>query len=251
MSKKRGVILTQRDQFILISLFKNKVLSLDQVRLTFFSNSSRVAAATRMRALNSSGYISKHQFEIEGRFQTIYEISEKGVQTIEGELEGEVTSKYYKSDSVIHDLELFNICEHITKVPAIGKIITESELQSCGDCLEHEDLRSFVQLRSDRFAELMSADKKITFLSIEYERSTKRRSQILKKLKDYYTHKKVTTVIYICRTEPIMKALMQIDLEIRGNELSKMNFITLKKFLENSKEIHFKKINGKALVLYN
>jgi|GEM_PF-3346024 len=251
MSKKKSIILTQRDQLILISLFKNKVLSLDQVSKTFFTSSSRVAAAARMRALNATGYISKRRFEIESKFQNIYEINEKGVQTIQGELEGEVTSKNFKSDSVAHDLELFNICERIKAVPAIRRIITESELQSCGDCLENSDLRSFVQLRTDRFAELMDANKNTTLLSIEYERSTKRRSQILRKLKDYYTHKKVKTVIYVCRTEPIKKVLMDADLELRGNELSKMNFITLERFMTSSEKIIFEKINGSPLVLHN
>jgi len=246
MANKPNIILTKRDQTVLISLFKSKVISLNQIHQNFYQGTKRCSPSRRMQKLFLNGLVTKKVLLLNDLRQNVYGISKNGVEIVQEHLEGDVTSRNYKSDSIEHDLKLFEITKRIKEFKAIKNVITESELQSCSDFIRDDDLRSFVQLRSDRVLEIVGKNK-TSFAALEYERSLKRKSQNLKKLQDYYIHKRVPVVFYICKNTMIMNSLMESDKEASQNSKSKMYFITLEEFSSGSDEINFKRFDGTSL----
>lgn len=240
--------MTERDQKILISLFKNKVLSLKQIREYFFKGSHPTYADKRMRILCYYKYAKKQVHILDDRLILIYSLTPKGLNLIKEYLPINIHQNRYKSDSIIHDLQLASISLHLKDFRSISQIFYESELQSSSDYSNHEELRAFVNLRSDRVLEIKGEEENI-FLALENERTLKEKSRYLEKFKDYYAHKKILGVLYICSDDSIIKSLMKIDTEVCTENESKFYFVNISEASKESDKITFKNNLGQTLEL--
>lgn len=246
--KTVNVFLTERDHQILISLFKNKVMSFKQVHETFFKGATKPIISRRMHKLIDKRLIKPKGFFVNRKRYICYEISAEGVKVIQHRLNHQVNLKNYKSDSIEHDMDLFDITKHIKDFNAIKQVFTESELQSCSKYLDNKDLRSFVHLRSDRVLGV-SVNSKIRYFAFEFERFLKSSDRNIAKFKDYYDHRDIPVALYVCQSDGMAKSLMKIDKEVREDYKPKFYFINVEKFKSKSKELTFHNSDGEVLNL--
>ena len=246
-SKESQMIITKRDIKVLKAIFKNKVATLKQIHKAFFPNTNITNVARFMRRLKGSEYVLSRRYDMTKRSQNIYSITSKGLSLICEFLGLEVEFNSYKSSSILHDLELFNISEHFKKFQQVNKIYYESELQSNSIYLHHEYLNPFVNLKSDRVlkVEVISGE---AFLALEYERVLKERNRNVRKFENYYDQDKISGVLYLCENNSMIDLLMQIDKEVCPLENSKMYFCNIEDVKNKSNQITFKRFDGHKLI---
>jgi len=239
----------ERDQEILVSLFKNKVLTLKQVHQAFFKGSKVQAASYRLGKLQSENFIGKKALQINRRCEVYFFITKKGIEAIQEELAGEVAKVGYKSDSLFHDLNLTALSLKLERYSIVNQVYYESELQSFTQSALSENLLPFVHLRSDRVVEV-KAQGKTVLIPLEYERTLKLKSRIKAKLTEYYKYDNVLAAMYVCGNESMVNSIMKIDEDISYNTNSKLYFATLKDVLSEDKKVTFSNCNNEKLYIY-
>ena len=240
-------VTTNRDKKILISIFKSKIVSLKQVRKYFFDG-GKYNSSKRMSKLSQLGLIEKVSFSKDNRICRAYKITPKGVKFISPYLNYEINHKFYTSDSIEHDLALFDITKVFSNFKMISKIYTESELLSCSEFFKMDNLRPFVDLRSDRVFILGSKESEF-FISVEFERVLKSKERYVEKFEDYYKSSSVDAVFYICEDQSMLKSLMSIDKIICKEQESKLYFCTLEDVFKSLGSVNFTKHNDAFIKL--
>jgi hypothetical protein len=239
----RKVILNHRDQAILVSLFKNKLLTLEQVHRLFFPNRARVTANIRMNKIFRAGYIEKKSIFLKNSNQTYFEIKPLGIDFIKDHLNGDVAFKNYKSDSLIHDLNLVDISQVFLNFKSISEIYYESEILSYSHESLDDDLNPFLLLRTDRVLSILGPKGSI-LVPLEYERTLKRSHRLVSKLRDYYLNEDIPIVFYICEDKRIIKELVKADAKACDGAKSKVYFCELKDVQSSNHKIIFENSLG-------
>lgn len=241
--KNRKVILNTRDQEILVFLFKNKLLTLEQVHRLFFTDLARITANIRMNKLFRAGYIEKKSLFLNNSNQTYFEIKPQGIDLIKAHLNGDVAFKNYKSDSLLHDLKLVEISQVFLSFNSISSIYYEAEIQSYSHESLDDELNAFLLLRSDRVLSV-SSQKGAILVPLEYERTLKRSHRLVSKLRDYYLNDDIPAVFYICESKGIIKELVKADTKACDGERSKVYFCELKSVQKSNHKITFTNQTG-------
>ena len=234
---KPRVVVVDRDRQILIALFKNKALSLEQIHNRFFNGRSRTVVCTRLSKLFHLGLLEKKPFYDQKRIRIAYGLSKKGLEEIKSELPYEVNHRYYVSDSLQHDIILADVSEIFKKFKITKEVITESELQSVSEFLDRHRHRAFVGARSDRMI-LMEKRSRI-YVALEYERVLKSSQRIKNKYDYYYRSRTIDVVLYVCEDPSLMKSMMKINEEKCKNSKSKIFFCTREHLESFETEAHF------------
>lgn len=245
-NKKRRVDVTERDIEILISLFKNKVLNLKQIQDSFFSGADKSTVCKRIRKLVHIGLVNTKFYQQNSRSKAAYGISNKGVEFLKHDLPYEVTSRYYVSDSILHDLTLFDVANVFSGFSQVSKVYTESELSSMAEFASRQSFRSFIEMRSDRML-VIGEGARSSYVALEYERSRKSNDRVAKKFGEYYRHHSIEAVLYVCETASMAKFLMKKDSEIEPKTKSKIYFCSLDEVLSGSTSVIFRNHEGSTL----
>lgn len=245
--KRSQVILNPRDCSILISIFKNKVMTLAQIHQYFFENRCKSVSSRRLLKLGREKLVNKKALLINNKNCTYYSITEKGVELIKHDLYYEVENKNYKSDSVRHDIELVNISERLKETETVKYLVYESELLSSPYDHLDEALYAYYNLQTDLVLKIQQKEGFKGYVALEYERSLKVKRRNIKKLSDYYRYDQIKGVFYICENESIKKSLMKVDEEECANDKSKIYFCTLEEFKKSKNMIVFVNCKGKKI----
>ena len=233
------MVFTKRDQSILISLFKNKVLSRKQIHQFFFNDSKLPVVSRRLSKLQKEGYISKKGVILENKNQSYFFIRKEGLGLILEDLLGEVDHVGYKSDSIVHDLNLADITNVFEKLENVNEVYSESELLSVKNSHLEDCLLPFKTLRSDRIVKISVGDEEV-LAALEYERTLKSTKRIKAKFRDYYLHESITDVLYVCESKAMLEVMMKIDKDVCEDQVSKIFFTLRKDVFFDSKQLTFK-----------
>lgn len=224
-------------------------MSLDHIRNFHFNGLSQGLVSRRLSKLAKSGLIGRKSQYISGRNRSLFESTEFGLKEIKEYLLGEVKFRNYKSDSILHDLELVEIAQRLKQLNLVKRINFESELTSYSlDSLD-DDLLPFSALNSDLAVELYGEDKD-ELVAFEYERTSKSKKRNSQKLKDYYIRKSIKAVFYICENKAALKSLSDTD-NLLFDEFgySKIYFCLKEEFYNREDQIIFSRFDGKKITI--
>ena len=84
-------------------------------------------------------------------------------------------------------------------------------------------------------------------MALEYKRVLKERNRNVRKFEDYYDQDKISGVLYLCESNPMMESLMQIDKNVCPLENSKMYFCNVADVKNQSNQLTFKRFHGHKL----
>lgn len=241
---KNGFVLTTRDQQILYELFRFKVMRMDDIRLSSFSEVHYSALTRRLRKLESMKLIERNvMLGDDKKFITIFSLKGQGLVKLKS-MEKMISREQLKSNYIQHDLQLVRLLNSLKRLSMVSKMTTENEL--LGLEINHNDprLKDFLELRPDAIATLTI--KGHSFLSaIEYEHHQKSMSRWKDKLASYHLASSIDAVLYFCSTHSLMEKLISIDRECSKGLESKIffacsDFTSDKLILSNSngKELH-------------
>lgn len=200
----------------------------------------------RMNKLFCAGYVDKKSLFLEGSNQTYFEITPLGLNFIKSNLSGDVVFRNYKSDSLIHDLNLVDISKVFLTFNSVSHMHYESEIRSYSHESLHDDLHPFLVLRTDRVISVTSSEGS-ALVALEYERTLKRSHRLVSKLRSYYLNDDIPAVFYICETKEIIKELIKADTKACDGENSKVYFCELTDVQNSDHKITFTNQQNKKM----
>lgn len=245
---KQKIRLTDRDRMIFQLLFEHRVLEFGQIWKRCCPKSSRCNVVTRLNQLYNGKYVEKKYMLSGKRHLVLYMLLDKGLKEFAPTYEHAISSPHFKSDSILHDLDLFEVRERIQDLEMIEGYYTENMLEKCQRLGNRDRLRSFVELHSDVAIQVKMQEDSF-FCAVEYEGSEKAQERYEDKLLQYYTRGDIAATFWICKTDRIMDALIEVDKGFQTQFQSKMYFASLDSVLNHSGNITFQGISGDKVVL--
>ena len=155
----------------------------------------------------------------------------------------------YKSDSIIHDLNLNNIIFSLKKFDLVQRIFSENSLQCYEELKEDDELRAFSELRSDGVIEFKPKDETV-YCALEYDRHPKSPQRYKKKLRDYYDAESIEGIFYICENKKIQSMLLKIDEAVCSEKKSKIYFCLAKEVLNHSGKVTLKNYQNYEIEIF-
>jgi hypothetical protein len=208
-----GIEIVKRDIEILKDLFSYKVLSRDQIRDVYFSGSPRQVVNRRLKKLRSASLVRRINTDGDLRGKSVFSLTPKGFNLIDGSLGYVADKKRFKSDSIAHDLTLYDISKKMLSLDSVKSYWPENVLQSCSELHFSRDHEAFVRLRSDAQVRI-ERPKRTLSLALEYDATAKSKERYMKKVRDYYGNDMVDGILYICANKLILKRVMDADQEV-------------------------------------
>ncbi|MCT4642792.1 MAG: replication-relaxation family protein [Bacteriovoracaceae bacterium] len=209
MNKK--IIITQRDRQVLRGLFEQKVMDQETVKQAFFKEKSISACVKRMQKLVRGGYVNKsgiHQDKT--KMKIIYSLSVLGLEVILSHFDLIKDKATFKSDSILHDLELSKLRYKIKKYQSVANYFSENAIKNFCYGVDDKKFEPYRRLNSDAVLNIEDNDTSF-FIAFEYERSIKSQERYIKKILDYYTENSVNAVFYVCQSQTILNLIKRVD----------------------------------------
>ena len=244
MKKVPKVVLTKRDQDILLFIFEQKIVAFEQIHSKFFQNVSRNRSLTRLNKLWKSGHLLKiNKYTPQNKPITMYEVQSKGIKAIKEYRSCKNKVLGIKSDSPFHDCVLAQLRIKLENCNEIVEYYTENGIKYLEYGEKESDLAPFIKLRSDGILKIKGIHQTYLF-AFEYERSKKSLERYHQKLLQYYFEKGISVVLYVCNNDHIKNLIVEADKMICDKFDSKIFIINEKEFLSSTKKIQFKNLNN-------
>lgn len=244
------MILTPRDHLLFNFLFQARIATLEQVNQYIFGGISLQGVGRRMNRLSEKGYLAKSSFLMEQKAKVAYQVADKGLNEIRSQLPYQVTIRPRKSDSPEHDVTLNDIRSVMTRAEKVQRVLSENELQSCGEFAKNGELRAFVDLNCDGAIQLQKGQAYL-HAALEYDASEKSHHRYMEKIGSYYRHTSIPAVLYICKDNKIKKVIQKAEQEVLKGQDKKPKFYyaILSKVIGQVGEVSFENLSGRIFKL--
>jgi len=241
-------LVTERDKKLLRLLFEHRCLSLKEIKSELFPETSLDTIRCRLKKLEIVRLLKVWPYLIDRKYRALYEVTQKGLSAFQTDYPFEIKGGPKRSDSVFHDLKLFQIRKAFGRLNMVEEYYTESVLQTCGEFNRSAEWRDFVALNSDAAIRIKSKNENI-FGSIEYESAKKAIDRYRMKLRDYYTRPNAELILYVCENKETASVIQKVDIELSAKDKSKLFFAQFENVIMHPGKIIFSSAFGSQIVL--
>jgi len=151
------------------------------------------------------------------------------------------------SGSIAHDIDLVDVRSCFLQNQNVVEYLTENCLQSYPLYRDSDEFYPFAAVRSDAVAVVRFPEGDVRF-AVEYEASSKYSSRCLDRFRRYYRSQEIAFVLYVCKTEKLMKELMRREKRLAEGMTPKLFFKTLTD-LKTDSSMTFSNRLGEMLVI--
>ncbi len=234
--KPCAIRLTQRDIELFLFLFKYKVGTLRQLAKYPFQGASYQACGLRLSSLVRGEYLLRYFMDHYDDWRCYYSITNKALHQVKQELPYTLCQKQKKSNHPIHDIELLEVGEWLSRRQLVTDFIQENILQCCEEVANSSDYMSFTQIHSDGAFKVKIKDE--TFkLALEYESTVKSKRRIRDKLSEYLQLSDIRAILYVCKNKSIEKSIRGIEKEIFTSEVSRVFYCQFDDILSSPEHV--------------
>ena len=245
-SKRKNVIVTERDRKLLLYLFVNKVATVRDIQQDIFGDVYLSLVHRRLRLLALDGLVTPQKRE-DSYHRLVYSVSKKGFEKYIAD-KGVAKRVQLLSDSVEHDLTVLEIKRRFRKFKNVLNVYSENLIRSGLLDEDYPELRQLGELRPDAVVKL-KVRKKIYFLPLEYEASLKYFKRNTKLLTKYYTSPFVSAVLFISKTDIIRRKLWQQESARKSERKGRFYYAQLEDVFNTGERLAFKSVKDGTLTL--
>ena len=207
-TKRKSIIVTERDESLLRYLFVNKVAAVVDIQKDIFDNANLKTVHNRLKKLSDAKLIDA-TVQRERRNRLAYFVTKLGFKKYVAD-DGAAKRVQLMSDSIEHDLTILQLKRRFRRFKNVINFYSENLVISGLMDEEYPELRNLGELRPDAVVKLKFKDK-VYFLPLEYEASAKSERRIAKLFSKYYTSPYVPAVLFISKTGTIEKKMLQSE----------------------------------------
>ncbi|MCT4641501.1 MAG: hypothetical protein N4A33_04330 [Bacteriovoracaceae bacterium] len=205
-------------------LHENKVATVDQIFRDLPKYKTRKSLIWRLWKLKKLGYLTG-QYNTDHNGLNVYNLTKKTFRRFISK--DRFVRMELKSNSVLHDIELVDIRHKIMNMIKVNEYYTENFHQAW----EYINF-DFGTPIPDTIIDVNKKDGKYIF-GIEYEASAKSKKRYEDIIRSYYNEEKIHFVIYICKTESLLKKIQKIEHKLYPTKYKRLFYVTLDEFYSN------------------
>jgi hypothetical protein len=129
--KKTKTVISQRDEELLLFLWRHRVSTFQTLKSLFFPNTGNETVYNRLRKLRSVDYVSTDFIEHKGK--TVWCLGERGFRFLDSYRLPELKTKGFRPKNRYHDLLVMSalLGDWYKKLPDGVDIVTDQELLTC------------------------------------------------------------------------------------------------------------------------
>lgn len=229
-------------------LFENKIALVSQIHRDLFSNTVQTNTYRILRKLLGMKLIEKGSVVVKNKTYAVYNSTAKALPIIESQIGQEVIRQQYKSNSLVHDLNLVDIRKALLKYKKVSEYYTENMLQ-CGKSFSSNlDLRPYVDLKTDAVFKIIRRSES-QVVPIEFENSAKSLKRTIQKFNLYYQNEMVPYVLYIYSNRETFKKAIDAEKSFSSKADKKFYLASIDEVLSGKEKVIFKNINGDNFVM--
>lgn len=240
-----GLHITERDEKLLQYLYENKVATRVQIARDLEWHGCAKYLHKRLAKLIQYRLVSG-RYSPETGHTLIYSLGDEGFKRfIDPDKQ---LRKEFQSQSVEHDLALNDCRAILESTREINQYHTENILKGHGRRLFDADYFPFLEAHPDAIVEVIFPSGGRSILTLEYESSRKYQNRYEKLFRSYYSKSEIPGVLYICKTQELMKRIQTEEKKTYENIKYKFFYTTFEDLKQDS-SIVFENLEGKKIVL--
>ena len=210
--------------------------TVEQLKRKFFKDASIKNLRRRLRKLSQAGYLTSTWYELDqGSFKLYLLNKNKDWKQI---LEEDFEVEPFHSSSVVHDLILSDLSEVLSTYQVSSDLVTENLLKGFGKYQDQHHLAPFRILNTD-IVWFVDFESDHFTIALEYERRLKKKTDYIKKFKEYYNQEEIKAVFYIVENKSMLRKLIEFDIEAKNKMKTKFFFVLKDEILSKPKVIQF------------
>ncbi|MBF0298174.1 MAG: hypothetical protein HQK51_05605 [Oligoflexia bacterium] len=245
---RRKICINDKDLKLIEYLYLNKIAKPNQINRDVLGVVSKTNVNRRLKRLFDNRLIEKHSIVVNSFPILAYSLSQQGFNKFILNSGKNSLVKQYKSNSILHDLNLVDIQNRFLSFKGVKSYYTENLLRSKSDLSRtiYSDILDGVNC--DAVIEIITTLGS-ELVPVEYEINLKYAQRYNNLFLDYYLNQKIKAVFYIIQNEEILNKIEKIAKENGKNFSPKLYFTTFKKFMDANQNVIFSNINEKQIIL--